>query len=57
MLDFLSQERALIAAFIIFALFISLGVSIYVGVKQSALRAKDEVFGAVSYTHLRAHET
>ena len=44
-LDFLSQERALIAAFIIFALFISLGVSIYVGVKQSALRAKDEVFG------------
>ena len=45
MLDFLSQERALIAAFIIFALFISLGVSIYVGVKQSALRAKDEVFG------------
>ena len=44
-LDFLSQERALIAAFIICALFISLGVSIYVGVKQSALCAKEEVFG------------
>ena len=44
-LDFLSQERALIAAFIIFALFIALGVSVYVGLKQSALRAKDEVFG------------
>ena len=45
MLDFLSQERALIAAFVIFALVISLGVSAYIGLKQSVLRAKDEVFG------------
>ena len=45
MLDFLSEERALIAAFIIFGLFITLGASVYVGLKQSALRAKDEVFG------------
>lgn len=45
MLDFLSQERALIAAFIIFGLFITLGASLYIGLKQSVLRAKDEVFG------------
>jgi len=44
-LDFLSEERALIAAFVIFALVIALGVSVYIGLKQSALRAKDEVFG------------
>ena len=45
MLEFVSQERALIAAFIIFALFICVGVSVYVGLKQSALRSQDEVFG------------
>ena len=45
MFDFLSQERALIAAFIIFGLFITLGASLYIGLKQSVLRAKDEVFG------------
>ena len=45
MLDFFSQERALIAAFIVFGLFITLGASLYIGLKQSVLRAKDEVFG------------
>ena len=45
MLDFLSQERALIAAFIIFILFFCVGVSVYVGLKQAVLRSKDEVFG------------
>ena len=48
MLDFLSQERALIAAFIIFILFFCVGVSVYVGLKQAVLRSKDEVFGEIA---------
>ncbi len=45
MLSWLSQERALIAAVIIFVLLGSLILSVVIGLKQTAFRAKDEVFG------------
>ena len=45
MLSWLSQERALIAAVIIVLLLGSLSLSIIIGLKQTAFRAKDEVFG------------
>lgn len=45
MLDWLSDNRALFAAVIIIALVMMFAASIIKGVKQSALTAKDEVFG------------
>ena len=45
MLSWLSQERAFIAAVIIFVLLGSLILSVVIGLKQTAFRAKDEVFG------------
>ncbi|MGB3147917.1 MAG: hypothetical protein WBA91_09210 [Paracoccaceae bacterium] len=45
MLDWLSDNRASIAAVIILLLVALFVASIYVGLKQSAKRAKDEVFG------------
>ncbi len=45
MLEWLSDNRASIAAVVIVALVIMFVYSIVVGVKQSALTAKDEVFG------------
>jgi taurine transport system permease protein len=44
-LDWLSQERSIIAAIIIIILLGSLTFSIILGVKQTASREKDEVFG------------
>ena len=45
MLDWLSDNRATIALFIIIALVVSFILSVIAGRKQSKLRAKDEVFG------------
>ena len=45
MFEWLSEERAFIAAFLVIALIISFGVSLTIGLKQSILRANDEVFG------------
>lgn len=45
MLNWVSEERAAIAAILILLLIISFVVSIYIGVKQTAFRQKDEVFG------------
>ncbi len=45
MLSWLSQERGLIAAIIIVILFLCLTFSIFIGLKQTASREKDEVFG------------
>ena len=45
MLSWLSQERGLIAAIIILLLLFCFAVSIFVGLRQTASRAKDEVFG------------
>ena len=45
MLDWLSEERAIIASIIILLLLFSLAASILIGIKQTAFRAKDEVFG------------
>ncbi|MBX2884456.1 MAG: ABC transporter permease subunit [Granulosicoccus sp.] len=45
MFEWLSDNRAIIAAVIIFALVISFVVSIVIGRKQNALTEKDEVFG------------
>ena len=45
MLNWISEERAAIAAILILLLIISFIVSIYIGVKQTAFRQKDEVFG------------
>jgi taurine transport system permease protein len=44
-LNWVSEERAAIAAILILLLIISFVVSIYIGVKQTAFRQKDEVFG------------
>ena len=45
MLDWLSDNRATIALFIILTLVVSFILSIIAGRKQTKLRAKDEVFG------------
>ena len=45
MFESLSENRASIAAVAIIFLFIAFFWSIYVGRKQTALKAKDEVFG------------
>ena len=45
MLNWVSEERAAIAAILILLLIISFVVSIYIGLKQTAFRQKDEVFG------------
>ena len=45
MLNWISEERAAIAAILILLLIISFVVSIFIGVKQTAFRQKDEVFG------------
>ena len=45
MFDWISDNRALIALIVIIALAVSFVFSIFVGVKQTRLRAKDEVFG------------
>ena len=45
MLNWVSEERALIAAILIILLIISLISSIVIGVRQTAFRQKDEVFG------------
>ena len=45
MLNWISEERAAIAAILILLLIISFVVSIYIGLKQTAFRQKDEVFG------------
>ena len=45
MLEWISQERALIAAFIIIGLILSFGASLFIGFKQSILRSNEEVFG------------
>ncbi len=45
MFEWLSDNRASIAAVIIFALFIAFVASIVIGKKQNALTEKDEVFG------------
>tara|TARA_B100001175_G_scaffold315001_1_gene325560 strand:+ start:933 stop:2861 length:1929 start_codon:yes stop_codon:yes gene_type:complete len=44
-LNWISEERAAIAAILILLLIISFVVSIYIGLKQTAFRQKDEVFG------------
>ncbi|NKB77367.1 MAG: ABC transporter permease subunit [Gammaproteobacteria bacterium] len=45
MFEFLSESRASVAAVIIIILLISFLVSIFIGRKQNALTARDEVFG------------
>ncbi len=45
MLSSLSNERAFIAAIIILILCFSFVISIYIGLKQTKIRTKDEVFG------------
>ena len=45
MFEWLSENRASIAAVVIILLFITFFWSIYVGRQQTALKAKDEVFG------------
>ena len=45
MFEWLSDNRAIIALFMILALIISFIWSIFVGLKETKLRAKDEVFG------------
>lgn len=45
MFDWLSDNRALIAAFVIILLLISFISSIYIGRKKTALTSRDEVFG------------
>ena len=45
MLDWISDNRAVIAALLILLFAATFIIAIYIGVKQSALRAKDEVFG------------
>ena len=44
MFDWISDHRASIALVIIIALAVAFVFSIFVGVKQTRLRAKDEVF-------------
>ena len=45
MFDWISDNRASIALVIIIGLAVAFVFSIFVGVKQTRLRAKDEVFG------------
>ncbi|MGB0751523.1 MAG: ABC transporter permease, partial [Gammaproteobacteria bacterium] len=45
MFEWLSENRASIAAVIIFGLVVALFASIYLGRRSGAARAKDEVFG------------
>ncbi|ADE39684.1 ABC transporter permease [Candidatus Puniceispirillum marinum] len=45
MFEWLSDNRAIIALFMILALIVSFIWSIFVGLKETKLRAKDEVFG------------
>ena len=45
MLDWISDNRAVFAAFFILLFAASFFIALYIGVKQTALRAKDEVFG------------
>ena len=45
MLEWLSDQRASIAAFIVIALIVTFFTSIYFGRKQSAATARDAVFG------------
>jgi len=44
-LEWLSDNRASIAAVIIILLIVTFAISLYIGIKQSRLTAKDEVFG------------
>ncbi|MEL0076569.1 MAG: ABC transporter permease [Alphaproteobacteria bacterium] len=45
MFDWLSDNRALVALILIIGLIVTFVISIHVGLKQTRLRAKDEVFG------------
>ena len=45
MLSWVSEERAFIAAIVIILLLLCFTISIFIGVKQTAFREKDEVFG------------
>ena len=45
MLSWVSEERAFIAAIVIILLLCCFTISIFIGVKQTAFREKDEVFG------------
>ena len=47
MLSWISEERAFIAAIVIILLLLCFTIYIFIGVKQTAFREKDEVFGSV----------
>lgn len=51
MFDWLSDNRAFVAAWLIILILITFVVSILIGKRQTRLRAKDEVFGDPQRTH------